>query len=89
MRLVQFREGMLEIRWTWMPYWLAVNPKLVSSVEVDLADVVVINGLTNSEDDLQRMHVFVVKRLCKLFKGFKGLDTYLDALGGVEEHVAP
>lgn len=87
MRLVQFREGMLEIRWTWLPYWLAVNPKLTQSVETDLADAVIINRLTTSEEDLQRMHVFVVKRLCKLFKAFKGLDAYLNALGAVEEPV--
>lgn len=87
MRLVQFREDMLEIRWTWLPYWLAVNPKLVSSVETDLADAVVINRLTNSEEDLQRMHVFVVKRLCKLFNAFKGLEAYLNALEAVEEPV--
>jgi hypothetical protein len=89
MRLVQYTEGALEIRWTWLPYWIAVNPKLVQGVEVALRDAVLVNGLTTSPEDLDRMHSFVVRRLCALFPGFVGLETYLESVSSVQEPTGP
>jgi|GEM_PF-6268602 len=85
MRLVQHRDSVLEIRWTWLPYWLAVNPKLKNLVERRLRDRVVLLGVTSSSEDLDAMHRYVVAALCSLFPAFPGLDTYLDALKAIQE----
>jgi len=84
-RLVQMRDGALEIRWTWLPYWLAVNPKLKLLVEREMRDACLLGGVTTSERDLDALHDFVVRRLGALFPAFKGLDWYLNSLKGVEE----
>ena len=85
MRLVQFQEGMLEIRWTWLPYWLAVNPKLKLEVEREMKDAVLLNGLTPSDEDLDALHTYVRDRFTKTFPAFPGLGAYLDAITLVEE----
>ena len=78
------REGRLEVRWTWLPYWLAVNPKLVLVIEREMRDRVLLGGVTTSEKDLDALHDFVRDRLQQQFK-FPGLDKLLDALRSVEE----
>lgn len=85
MRLVQVRDGVLEIRWTWLPYWLAVNPKLKSELERQMRDAVVLGGVTSSEADLDALHEFVCERLGSLFPSFGGLPSYLAGIQAVEE----
>lgn len=80
MRLVQMRDGALEIRWTWLPYWLAVNPKLKTTVERELRDAVLLGGVTTSPADLDGCHDFVARRLSALFPAFPGLREHLDGL---------
>lgn len=89
MRLVQVRDGVLEVRWTWLPYWLAVNPKLKSEVEREMRDAVLLGGVTAEEADLDGLHVFVRDRLQTLFPTFQGLALYLDAVTSVKEPTAP
>ena len=89
MRLVQIRDEALEVRWTWLPYWLAVNPKLKAEVEREMRDAVLLGGVTTSPEDLDGLHSFVRDRLCRLFPAFPGLSQYLDALRAVEEPTAP
>lgn len=89
MRLVQIRDGHLEVRWTWLPYWLAVNPKLKTEVERGMRDAVLLGGVTTSEDDLDALHSYVVDRFSALFPVFEGLGRYLDALRGIPEPTAP
>jgi len=85
MRLVQVRDGVLEVRWTWLPYWLAVNPKLKSEIEREMRDAVLLGGVTAEDSDLDGLHIFVRDRLSGLFPAFKGLRDYLDALKAVDE----
>lgn len=85
MRLVQLRDGALEIRWTWLPYWLAVNPKLKLLVEREMRDACLLGGVTTSDADLDALHEFVVQRLGALFPAFVGLQAYLSGLKVVEE----
>lgn len=85
MRLVHFRDGALEIRWTWLPYWLAVNPALKTRVETELRDAVLLCGVTTSPADLDAMHDWVCARLCALFPAFEGLGEYLGGLRHVIE----
>lgn len=85
MRLVQMRDGALEIRWTWLPFWLAVNPKLKTLVERELRDATLLCGVTTSTADLDAMHRWVVRRLSALFPAFPGLREHLDGLRLVSE----
>jgi len=85
MRLVQIRDGALEIRWTWLPYWLAVNPALKTTLEREMRDNVLLGGVTTSEADLDALHRFVMRRLGALFPAFPGLEGYLDGLQGITE----
>lgn len=85
MRLVQLRDGALEIRWTWLPYWLAVNPRLKQTVEREMRDASLLCGATTSEADLDGLHEFVLRRLHQLFPAFPGLREHLDSLRLVQE----
>lgn len=85
MRLVQERDGVLEITWTWLPFWLAVNPKLKEQVEREMKDSCLMGGVTNSEEDMNGLHDFIASRLQELFPSHPGLDKYLDGLKHVTE----
>lgn len=87
MKTVMIRDGVLEIRWTWLPFWLATNPKLKTHLETEIKDLVALNGLTGSEEDLRSLHDHVIKRLQTLFPSHTGLNEYLDGLKYVHEPV--
>jgi len=86
-KFVQDNDGCLEITWSWLPFWLAVNPKLKEQVERELRDGVLMGGVTNSPEDMDAMHDFVVRRLQELFPSHVGLAEYLDGLKYVREAV--
>ena len=88
MRLVQDNHGSLEITWTWLPFWLATNPMLKEQVERELRDGTLVGGVTNSTEDMDAMHNYVVRRLQELFPSHDGLAEYLDGLKYVREPVA-
>jgi hypothetical protein len=85
MRLVQLRDGALEIRWTWLPFWLAVNPRLKTQVERELRDASLLCGVTTSPADLDAMHAWLLRRVEALFPTFPGLKDYLDGIRLVPE----
>lgn len=84
MRFVQMRDGMLEVRWTWLPFWIAVNPRLQRDVERFVFDACVASGATDSEQDLDALHDVVVNRIQDLFPSHPGIREYLDSLKQVE-----
>lgn len=82
MRIVDLREGQLELRWTWLPYWMAAGPALQGEVDALLRDAVIINGMPPTEESLDRIHSFALFLLTRRFPGFSGLKAYLR---GIEE----
>ena len=84
MRIVELIDGAFEIRWTWLPFWLATNPKLRTSLEGELRTLVALNGLTDSEADLEVLHTHVLNRLDALFPQVKGLAEFLDGMKELE-----
>lgn len=84
MKIVELIDGAWEIRWTWLPLWLATNPKLRSSLEGELQTLVALSGLTDSESDAELLHAHVVRRLQELFPAFKGLDVFLNGMKSIE-----
>jgi len=85
MRLVQERDGVVEITWTWLPFWLATNPALKSTIEEELHTAVFLGGLTPSDADLDAAHDFVVRRFTEIFPGFSGLREFLDGLRQIQQ----
>lgn len=84
MRIIHVHEGRLEIRWTWLPLWLASNPKLKSEVERQIRDACLVNGMTTSDNDLDALHRYTIKVLARTFP-IPGLGHLLDALREVKE----
>ncbi len=78
--------GVLELRWTWMPYWLVSGPGIKDFID-ELQDICILTGLTTSEADLDKLHVWVRNRLAERYTAFPGLADYLDALRHVEEPI--
>lgn len=84
MRFVELIDGAFEVRWTWLPFWLATNPKLKTSLEGELQTIIALSGLTDSDADLDTLHNHVVRRLQELSPGMKGLDQFLHGLRTVD-----
>lgn len=84
MRLVELNEGRLELRWTWLPYWLAAGPALHTEIETTMRDVVIINGMPPTDGSLERIEQFVLRLIDRRFK-IVGLTEYLAGLHKVKE----
>ncbi len=84
MRLVQINDGKLELRWTWLPYWIAVGPALQTEIESLMKDAVIINGMPPTAASLDSISRFVCKALAKRF-AIPGLGEYLQAIERVQE----
>ncbi len=79
MRLIQYDMGVLELRWTWLPYWLVISPTLKLEVERILQDAILLNGIRLSEDSLDKIDRFVLDQIVKRFP-VPGLKDYLRGL---------
>lgn len=84
MKFVELIDGAFEIRWTWLPFWLATNPKLKTTLEGEMKALIALNGVRDTEDDLELLHKHAVKRLQEMFPEMKGLDSFLDSLKNVQ-----
>lgn len=85
MRLVQVRDGVLEVRWTWLPFWLAANPKMKTEIERKMRDAVLLGGVTTSEHDLDALHMFVINMIQEQFPSHQGLGEFLNGVGLIQE----
>lgn len=83
MLLVADRDGVLEVNWSWLPFWLAINPYVKTILEVELKEFSLQNQMTNAEGDMLRLHTFLVRRIAETFPDHKGLDLYLSAISFV------
>lgn len=84
MRLVDFRDGALEMRWTWLPYWVAAGPQFPRELEQLVRDVVIINGMPRDDESLARIETFILRRIEHRFQ-IEGLTEYIAALRFVRE----
>ena len=84
MRLVVVVDGAPELRWTWLPYWLAQSPALKRDVERLIQDAVVLNSVELTEEGLDRLSEFACKVLCRRFK-IPALHTLLSAMAEAQE----
>ena len=84
MLVVHIHQQALSIRWTWLPFWLAINPVTKDELMVELRDRVLLGGVTTSPTDLEAMHEWVLSRIEQRFPAFTGLRTFLDGLRDVQ-----
>lgn len=73
MRLVKLREGVLELQWTWLPYWIGCQPGIRAAVERRLQDSVV----AGTEPDLEELSAVA---LTELKQRFPAAAPVLDAI---------
>lgn len=78
------QQGALEIRWTWLPYWLAAGPKLHGELQSLMRDTVLLNGLPPTEESLDLIEEFLLREIGKRFK-IPGLVDFLRALHNIPE----
>lgn len=83
LRLVEVVDGGLELRWTWLPYWLGSNEHLKREMETLIRQKVLDENLTQSNEDLDVLHMFVCEQLQARFPALVGLSSALKALGHV------
>lgn len=84
-RLVELIDGAVELRWTWLPYWLGANARLRAELETELRDIALLNGLTESDKDLDALNQTLCRRIQARFPAFHGLGTALGALSTIHE----
>lgn len=82
MNLVQSDNGALELRWTWLPYWLVVSPAMKHDIERTLRDAILLNGAP-CDSSLDAMDKLIIRIIVQRWP-IPGLDKYLEALHAVK-----
>lgn len=80
MNLVEVVDGAFELRWTWLPYWLATNGKLKQELETELKAAVASKEITDHPAHLAHLHNLVCKLIQSRFPQMEGLETALMSL---------
>lgn len=80
MRLVEVIDGALELRWTWLPYWLATNGKLKQELEAELKATIASETAVDQAEYLDRLHELVCRRIQERFPQMRGLEAALASL---------
>jgi hypothetical protein len=80
LRIIDLIDGSFEIRWMWLPFWLATHVKLKTNLELELRTLIAMNAITDTEEDLDALHRHVVRRIQETFPAFPGLGAHLDGL---------
>lgn len=83
MRIVEIVDGALELRWTWLPFWMATSPSLKAGVENRLKAAVALNFITDSDADLDGLHDMACSAIADAFPGLVGVRKYLDSIRDV------
>jgi hypothetical protein len=84
-RLVEIIDGALELRWTWLPYWLATNGRLKKELDEEVRDAALLNAMLASPEHLNGLHAFVCRRIQARFPQMHGLGEALSALAAVDD----
>lgn len=81
MLLVVEDEGVLEVRWTWLPYWIGANARLMASLNDRLAA----RAAADPAQTLDEHHSWLLHELQREFEGFSGLVGFLSGLRDVAQ----
>lgn len=75
MYLIVENDGVLEVRWSWLPFWIAMNPAVITSLD-RFVQARIAAGVT----DIPTLHADVISNLAEQFPGITGLARALDAI---------
>jgi hypothetical protein len=84
-RLVEVIDGALELRWTWLPYWLATNGRLKKELDEEIRAAALMNAALMSPEHLDGLHAFVCRRIQARFPQMLGLYDALKAISAVDD----
>lgn len=80
MRLVDETPAGLEIRWTWLPFWVVMSPQY-KNVESQMKSICLLNGATNRDlDAIDRL----AEELLVRYYPVQGFREYLHALRRID-----
>jgi len=80
MRLVVLGPVGLEIRWTWLPYWIGSNSAVVERLNQELRDELLASPEATDKD----MHLWLCVRLEMMFPAFEGLTDWLNSIQSIQ-----
>ena len=78
MKLIANNDGVLELQWAWLPYWMASNPQLRSELERDVRDRMLLNAISIAEIDL--LHNYALDALRNRFANVPGAVAVIEAI---------
>jgi hypothetical protein len=83
MLLVHQRKAnprVLEVAWTWVPFWLAADKNLIAKIDQELTKQ--FKGQEMTPDLLVELDKMVKSKILEAYK-IQGLDKVLEALGEI------
>lgn len=80
MRWVVEAEGRLEVRWTWLPMWIAMNQPLIAQLQ----SIVDAHGGGTDDAALDTLNMKILLALTDKFPSLPGLGLFLAGLKEVE-----
>lgn len=78
MKLIANNDGVIELRWSWLPYWIGSNLAYRAELERDIRDRMILNAVTTDELDL--LHDYAVAALVKKFADVPGAVAVIEAI---------
>jgi len=79
---VKDKPGVFEVKWTWLPYFLAADAELVRAVDEKLNES--FSGAPPSEELMDEIHGTVIDVIMDKYP-IPGLSWYLSAIKEVQE----
>ena len=78
MKIVDFFDNALQVRWTWLPYWMASNRVVVTELDHHVRDTAILGAVTDDARELEALNQNAVRYLERKF-AFPGFGDFLTA----------
>lgn len=78
MRVVDYFDGALQVRWTWLPYWMASNRVIITELDHHVRDTAVLNAITADPRELEALNQNTIRYLERKFP-IPGFSDFLSA----------
>ncbi len=79
MRIIELKEGVLAVRWQWLPYWMSSNVRVTAHVEAAIKQRIANEGVQIIEN-MDLLSEFVYENLKKYYRDVPAAAVVLDAL---------
>jgi hypothetical protein len=82
MRLINFENGRLDVKFMWLPVFIGQNAAAMN--ELQIAGLAKFRNSPVTDAVLDEVNAWVIQWICKRFP-IEGLDQYLSAIRNVKE----